>query len=307
MRISLVTTVKNEAASIDALIESVRRQTRAPDEWIVVDGVSDDDTAERLRRSRACRLLVERGNIAHGRNTAIRHAVGEIVVVTDGGCRPEPEWLARLIAPIERAEAAATAGCTRPQIRRPFDAVQWALLDQFSAGGLRRPAPSSRSVAFRRQLWEACPYPEWLDTGEDSWLFHAWRRGGVALLVIEDAVVEWQLRPSFGAFVRQHFHYMRGDGRALMHAHRHALRIGFYGGLVALAGLGAGGATAAAAAWVAYLAATGVRLPRALAGRPRSFAAHTVGVFPLALLAMDAAKIAGFGAGLAARLRAGAP
>jgi hypothetical protein len=115
------------------------------------------------------------------------------------------------------------------------------------------------------------------------------------------------LRSSFGAFVRQHFHYMRGDGRALMHARRHALRLGFYGGLVTLAGLGAGGATAAAVTWVGYLAATGVRLPRALAGRPRSFAARAVGLFPLALLAMDAAKIAGYGAGLVERLRAGAP
>jgi glycosyltransferase involved in cell wall biosynthesis len=304
MRISLVTTVRNEAASIDGLIESVGAQTRAPDEWIVVDGVSDDGTAERLARASACRVLVEPGNIAHGRNTAIRHTDGEIVAVTDGGCRPDRQWLARLAAPIERGDAAATAGRTRPRIRTPFDAAQWSLLDQFSARGLRKPAPSSRSLAFRRDLWEGCPYPEWLETGEDTWLFGAWRRRGVALVVIDDAVVEWQLRPSFGAFVRQHFRYMRGDGRASMHAHRHAMRVGFYGGLVGLAMLGTRTAPAACVAWLGYLAATAVRLPEVLAGRRWTFAAGALAILPPALLAMDAAKVAGYAVGCADRLRA---
>ena len=249
-------------------------------------------------------MLVEPGNIARGRNVAIRHAAGDIIAVTDGGCRPEPAWLGRLVAPIERG-AEVTAGRTRPRIRAPFDATQWALLDQFVVGRLRAPAASSRSVAFRRKLWETCPYPEWLETGEDAWLLLDWQRRGAALVVVEDAVVEWELRAGFPAFLRQHFRYMRGDGRALMHSRRHALRVGFYGGLLALAGVG-GGAAAAGAAWAGYLALTGMRLPAALAGRPWRFAARAAGALPFALVAMDAAKIAGYGVGLAQRLRAGA-
>src|SRR5437016_8551578 len=44
LRISLVVPVRNEEASLPGLISSIRRQTRAPDEIILVDGGSTDQT-----------------------------------------------------------------------------------------------------------------------------------------------------------------------------------------------------------------------------------------------------------------------
>jgi len=299
MRVSLVTTVRNEASSIDELAECIRLQTRQPEDWIVVDGGSVDGTAERLARRGSCRVFVEPGNIAHGRNAAIRHTDTEIVAVTDAGCRPYPNWLSSIVAPIERGQAEATGGCTVPRIRTPFDAAQWALLDQFAVFGLRAPSLSSRSFAFRRELWEAQPYPEWLDFGEDRWLFDAWRRRGVSIQFVEEAVVEWEMRAGLGALWRQHFHYMRGDGRARMRSAPNALRWTFYGTLAALAATGEGAAIAAATLWLAYMMVTGVRLPGALAGRSWDFSARAAVVFPLALATMDSAKLTGYVTGLA--------
>lgn len=304
MKVSLVTTVRNEAGSIDELAEAVRCQSRAPDEWVVVDGGSDDDAVARLERAGGCRVIVEAGNISHGRNVAIRHASGALIAVTDGGCKPEPAWLERLLDPIVRGEAQITAGRTRPRVGRPFDAVQWALLDQFVVGGLRAAALSARSLAFRRTVWEENPFPEWLDTGEDTWLFRAWRRRGLAIQVVEDAVVEWRLRPTLTSWVWQHFRYQRGGGRAILHSFRHAVRIAFYAGLGALV---SGGAPAwAAALLAAYLIASGLRLPDVLSERSSAFTGRALALFPVALLAMDGAKIAGYASGLAERLAAGA-
>lgn len=303
MRVSLVTTVRNEAGSIDELIEAVRSQSRRPDEWVVVDAASGDDTAARLEGSGECRVIVEPGNRARGRNTAIRHASGDLIAVTDAGCRPDPAWLENLVRPVEKGAAPISAGRTRPRIRRPLDAAQWALLDQLAVAGLRNPAPSARSVAFLRAVWEACPFPEWLETGEDAWLFLAWRQRGFAIRDVEEAIVEWQLRPTLAAWGRQHFAYQRGDGLAGMHAGRHALRFAFYGALAVLAGAGAtawGGA-----AFVAYLAASGIRLPAAVAARRPGFVARALAVFPIALLIMDGAKIAGYVTGTGERLGAG--
>ncbi len=195
MKVSLITTVRNEAASAAALIDAVRRQTRPPDEWIVIDGGSSDDTARIFASTPMCTLRVVPSGISQGRNHAIALARHSVIAVTDGGCVPDSEWLARLVCPIEddvlRAEVAL--GATAPRITRALDAAQWIVLDQFvgRASFRTQPAASSRTLAFRRHVWEALPYPEWLEAGEDSWLIDQWRRRGRRIVRVEDAVVEW--------------------------------------------------------------------------------------------------------------------
>ena len=44
MKVSLIATVLNEAATITALFDSILAQTRPPDEVVVVDGGSADET-----------------------------------------------------------------------------------------------------------------------------------------------------------------------------------------------------------------------------------------------------------------------
>ena len=50
-------------------------------------------------------------SIPHQRNVGVRAAEGEIIVFTDAGCQPEPEWLARLVKPLLQDEHVA-AGIT---------------------------------------------------------------------------------------------------------------------------------------------------------------------------------------------------
>ena len=54
--ISLILTVRNESASLPALLESLLAQTRPPDEIIIVDGGSQDDSVTLLQATaNACR------------------------------------------------------------------------------------------------------------------------------------------------------------------------------------------------------------------------------------------------------------
>jgi glycosyltransferase involved in cell wall biosynthesis len=314
MKISLVTPVKDEAATLDELIEGVGSQTRPADEWIVVDGGSRDGSLERLERLEGvggCSVIRLPGNIASARNAGIASASGEIIATIDAGCRPRLDWLERLVAPLEEGTARVAAGATEALIETPFCAAQAALLDQFvlsdCVGWLgRRPALSARCLAFRREVWEQEPFPEWLDYGEDTWLLRRWAGSGDPALPVPDAVVAWRQRPSLASFMKQHFRYMRGDGRAGMNAHRHLLRWGFYGAILASA-LAAFRVPVlgwvALGAWLAYaaLSASGLAtLPtRVTIGARLRALPVLLALLPL----MDGAKMAGYSTGRFYRLR----
>src|SRR2546430_16467477 len=82
--------------------------------------------------------------------------------------------------------------------------------------------PSSRSVAFRREAFEAAGgYPEWLPIGEDMYLNHRWRDLGGRIEPAVDAVGGWPPRPGGAATWGPDRRYPEGDGLARVHAERH--------------------------------------------------------------------------------------
>ena len=166
-RVSIVMTVRNDAVGCAVTLDSVIAQTRLPDEMIVVDGGSCDATIalieEYAQRHPWLRLIRADGvNIAQGRNIGIVAARGDVIATSDAGCRAEPQWLERLVAPLESGEAQVAAGFYQPDCDSPFEEVVAALC--FPALEKINPdtfLPSSRSVAFLKQAWQAVGgYPE---------------------------------------------------------------------------------------------------------------------------------------------------
>ncbi|MEZ4620300.1 MAG: glycosyltransferase [Caldilineaceae bacterium] len=90
----MITTVFNEQATIERLLDSLAMQSRPPDEIVICDGGSRDKTVaciEAYRRQKGddlppLRVLVEPGaNISRGRNLAIAAANHPLIAVTDAG------------------------------------------------------------------------------------------------------------------------------------------------------------------------------------------------------------------------------
>ncbi|MCS7072574.1 MAG: glycosyltransferase [Anaerolinea sp.] len=240
--IALVLTVLNEGDSIRLLLESIRRQTVQPDEIVIVDGGSVDETAAIIRAYTAClpiRLIVEPGaNISRGRNRAIAAAQGAIIAVTDAGVVLEPDWLETLTAPLLADDVLeVAAGFFQADARSVFEAALGATtLPHVSDVDPYTFLPSSRSVAFRKAAWERVGgYPEWLDYCEDL-IFDLRLRGSLApQTFVPGAIAHFRPRRSLRAFFRQYYLYARGDGKADLWRKRHAVRYVTYG--VALPGL----------------------------------------------------------------------
>src|SRR3989344_1287819 len=102
IKISLIATTLNESASISRFLQSVAKQTRFPDEVIIVDGGSQDDTVQIMRqwaKNFPDVKIIEKTsiNIATGRNIAIANSRYNYIAASDAGCILDPLWLQYLI------------------------------------------------------------------------------------------------------------------------------------------------------------------------------------------------------------------
>ena len=310
--ISLILTVRNESASLPALLQSLLAQTRPADEIVIVDGGSHDDSVALINSYRErlpLRLLSEPGcNISRGRNLAINNARGELIAVTDAGVRLAPDWLQQLSAPLlADADAQAVAGffCADPQttFELALGATTLPLRSEIDA---RSFLPSSRSVAFRKSAWEAIGgYPEWLDHCEDLVFDLRLRQRYGPFVFAPKALAHFRPRSSLPAFFRQYYRYARGDGVAGLWTKRHLIRYATY--LLALPLLLLAGGLLHPLWWgiallagLAYLARPLLRLWRL---RARGAWLLALPLLPLIRASGDLAKLLGWPAGLWQRRR----
>lgn len=318
LSVSVVATVFNEGPHVERLVASLAGQTRLPDEVVIVDGGSTDDTTERLATTAAAhglplKLLSRPGaNISAGRNAAIDAARGPIVACTDAGVRLAPDWLAQLTEPLAGG-AQVVAGFFASDPASAFEVALGAttlpeLTDVDPTGFL----PSSRSVAFRKEAWaRAGGYPEWLDYCEDLVFdFRLLAEAGPAVFV-PAALVYFRPRPNLAAFGRQYYRYARGDGKADLWAGRHAIRYATYalgaGLAVTMARVGPPGSLLAGLALVAGFAAMLRRPNRRLVNQwgrldPAQRLAAAAWV-PIIRITGDVAKMLGYPVGLVWRWR----
>ena len=235
-KVSLIFTVWNEESALPALLRSLEEQERPPDEIVIADGGSTDGTIPLLRAFAAARrhvslLELPRANIAEGRNAAIRAATGDVIAVTDVGVSLPTYWLAELVRPLEiRPEVDMVSGYSRPDPHTRFEELLAATtLPLVSEVREASYLASSRTVAFRRELWgKVGGYPEWLDYCEDVVFDLNCRAVGAHVIFQPAASVRFRPRPHLRAFFLQYYRYARGDGKANLWSGRHALRYTAY-------------------------------------------------------------------------------
>jgi glycosyltransferase involved in cell wall biosynthesis len=312
-RVSLIATVRNEAASLADWLAGIDAQHRPPDEVVIVDGGSADGTWEALQawgagREGALCLRCAGANIAQGRNRAIERATGAIVVVTDAGTRAAPDWLQQFVGALDDPTVDVAGGFFVPRLATRWDRALAATtlpdVGEIDAGSF---LPSSRSIAFRRSWFDAgVRYPEWLDYCEDVVWDLALRRAGARFRFVPDAVVTFSVRPTPRSHAAQYFRYARGDGKAGLFARRHLLRYATYVALALVlqrkrwSELAAGGLLG-----LAYIGRPMRRLWQRDRLQDRSIAATLLLLPALPLLRFlgDLSKMAGYPAGLAWRWR----
>ena len=115
-RIAVIIPAYNAEATIEEALDCALRQSRAPDEILVVDDGSRDDTARLVeaycRRDRRIRLLRQaNGGPAAARNRAIAETDADFVAPLDADDLWDLAYLETLVGALERAPDAGFAYC----------------------------------------------------------------------------------------------------------------------------------------------------------------------------------------------------
>ena len=321
--ITVIATVLNEGENIRRLMDSLAAQTLAPDEVVIVDGGSSDNTVAVLRDYAdrlPLRVLVEPGcGISSGRNRAIAAATHDIIAVTDAGVILDPDWLDRITRPLrDDPSLEVVAGFFRVDPRSVFEAAMGAtsfpLVDEVDGQTF---LPSSRSIAFRKAAWQTVGgYPEWLDYCEDLVFDLRLKATSAPQAFAPDALVYYRPHGSLKSFFKTYRRYARGDGKADLWRKRHAARYATYGLAVPL--IFALGWKVHKSLWslyalgaAVYLRAPYKRLRSVLAETARVNAArvtllsnlYAVALVPVIRVTGDVAKMIGYPAGVLWRLR----
>lgn len=244
MKISVVTTEKNEVKSIEPFIQGVLAQSYSFDELIICDGGSTDGTIDAIKRyvarDKRIRLIIKPGNRSVGRNEAVRQARNEIIAVTDVGTVADKDWLRYLVEPFEKdSRIQVVGGFFKIAPQTFFEEVSASLmLSDHDRIDPNTWLPSSRSIAFTKDAWSKIGgYPEHTSYNEDTPFDLALRKAGYNFAFAKKALVYWRPRPNLRSFFKQYYNYAIGDGIDLIHARNYVKKISFYLGLAFLSGL----------------------------------------------------------------------
>jgi glycosyltransferase involved in cell wall biosynthesis len=111
-RVSVYIPAYNAAEYLPRCIEGLLKQTHAPDEILVIDDGSQDETAEIARRYAQVTLVQHGTNLGLGaaRNTALRTAKNPIVASLDADCVADAGWLESLLSNLSDEQVAGAGG-----------------------------------------------------------------------------------------------------------------------------------------------------------------------------------------------------
>lgn len=223
IKVSVCITVFNEEKAIAQLLDSLLTQTKKPSEIVVVDGGSNDNTAQIIRhfqkKDKRIRFLVEPGSVAHGRNTGVEVARFPIIAHTDAGCVARKDWLERLCQPFRHKEVGVVAGFyempAKTPLQKAMNVYHGVPPERFDATSF---LPSARSVAFRRSVWEEVGgYSEKFDkAGEDTLFIYEVIKKGFNIVRVKEAIVDWEESAdlSFSDSIKKFYQYAKGDAQA---------------------------------------------------------------------------------------------
>lgn len=220
MKISFITTIYNEEKTIHQFLESLNNQSKLPDEIIIVDGGSIDNTLSTISnfqiRVSKTKIIIKKGNRSIGRNEAIKNATGDIIVCSDSGNILNPNWIKNITKPFSKKDVDVVAGYYEGIATNVFQKsilpYAFVMPDKVDPESF---LPATRSIAFTKKIWKkAGGFDERLSHNEDYAFAHALKKIHAKIVFARDAIVYWMPRDTFGSAYIMFLRFAYGDAEA---------------------------------------------------------------------------------------------
>lgn len=210
LTISVIIPAYNAADTLGKCLEGLNAQSRQPDELIVVDDGSADDTCAVATQGGALCLPNEGAKGPGGaRNFGASRAKGEILVFIDADCIPPADWLKSLAAPFADPDVGAVGGGYCGGVNDSFWQcfsnleLAWRRRDR---GGETCSLVSNNMACHRDDFFAHGGFPEHYTVCEDMLLSFNIASRRKVLWLADNGVIHHFLT-SLPGFVRHQFHF----------------------------------------------------------------------------------------------------
>ncbi|MCX7606797.1 MAG: glycosyltransferase [Bacteroidia bacterium] len=194
--VTVIIPARNEAENVARLIESLKNQNKPPQEIIVVDAGSTDNTAEVARGAGARVIRVDKAYPGQARNIGIVHAHYDILAFWDASMWVAPHTLSALVEPLLSGEADLVQGTLdiRPKTvaSQLFFLVLHPPYSRSLPEGVFLQTPPVACTALRKVLWEKVGgFKPWR-AREDSDFRQRVESIGIRTLLCTHALTIWE-------------------------------------------------------------------------------------------------------------------
>lgn len=224
MKITFIATIFNEETTIDKFLDSLFNQSKFPDEIIIVDANSTDQTIKKVTNYKLIskknnirfKILIKKGNRSIGRNEAIKNATGKIIICSDAGNVLDKKWMENITRPFKDKKVEVVAGYYKGLAKNVFQKclVPYVLVmpDKVNPDNF---LPATRSIAFTKPIWKkAGGFDERFSHNEDYIFANRLKEIGAKMVLAKDAISNWTPRDNLKEAFIMFFRFALGDSEA---------------------------------------------------------------------------------------------
>lgn len=226
MRIAFISTVLNEEENIALFLKSILSQTKRPDEVVIVDGGSRDNTLRIIKDwvskiksqdfKNRIKIIVKKGNRSLGRNEAIRRSSSDIIACSDAGCILDKNWVKNITSPFKNEKIDVVAGFYKDIAKSVFEKslIPYVLVmpDKVKP---EKFLPAARSMAFKKSVWEkASGFPLNFSNNEDFVFARKLKKIGAKIVFERNALVYYIPRKNIANAFLMFYKFAKGDSES---------------------------------------------------------------------------------------------